>query len=113
MKLKDPRQKRNGKLAQRQGSLRRRIKDGILHSKPNGMVALWRQALAKRRKLENAAQSQGGPFVARDGIITYLRMEEDEAIEVFAGIPTIFALMEDLDAGYRRPAWADHRYGNR
>lgn len=115
MKLRDPRPGRNGKLAQRKGSLRRRLKDGILHPKANPATDLWRRALAKRGEMERERQVEDGPIIVNlDGPTPVLRrMEEDEAIELLAKVPTIFAIMEDLDPGYRRPIWADNRYGNR
>lgn len=119
MKLKDPRPGRNGKLAQRKGSLRRRLKDGILHPKANPVTDLWRRALAKRRGMELDAMWAIHPDTetiaemrGRQVSISY-RLEEAGAIELFAKVPTIFAIMEDLDPDYRRPTWADHRYGNR
>lgn len=119
MRFDIPRQRRNGKLAQRQGSKRRWLKDKVYFPVAGQRSRLrdqWRVALKERNQLEREALWANHPH--RDEVAAQLgwpthRLEEGAALKLLAGVPTIWAILEKNNPHYRRPVWADQRFGSR
>lgn len=96
---------RNGKLGQRMRIRARRIADGEFYPKPNGLKRDWRRAVVERCQLERDALANAA------SLYPGRRPEEALCLQLFKGLPSIFAIMERIRPGYHRPDWASQRWG--
>ena len=77
----------------------------------SGVRIFYRKCLKIRGDLERAAEEAHCRAMGCAGR-PLVRLEEPIAIAIYKDVPTFFAIAEKESAGwYKRPMWADARYG--